>query len=217
MIDLLQDPFEQSVLALAHSRVLEIGSQGRAQLLHREQSAGLDRAQGRAGPQRDLVLGQSAEEGQLDHLALLGGKRLERPPDPTPALREKYVPLAGEGCIRRRVREPRLERHALGDATAAQPVDGAAPGDQDQPAGDRRSAGVVAGGLPPGLQERLLNHVLGIGLGGRGCGGRAPAESARDGRRERRAPPRRARPCGRPDGRRAQARSALGAPGSGSA
>ena len=54
------------------------------------------------------------------------------------------------------------EQGAILDLAAAQPIDRPAAGDQHQPGRDRRTARVVAAGLVPDLEERLLEDLLGI-------------------------------------------------------
>ena len=140
-----------------------VAGQGRA---HREQAEAhpaLDRAERRAGPFGDLDLGQAAEVGELDGLALdvgQGGERLAGRSRRRGSRRPRPRRRAGGSCgggttscsgssvVGRRRRTASIARWWTIDSsqvfTLPRPVD-------------------VSGGIAPGAQERVLDDILGEG------------------------------------------------------
>ena len=112
-------------------------------------------------PRRDLALRQAAEEGELDHLALLVGERGQGGTD-------ARAPLAVLDELQRRGSGRRsLGGGALGGARRApagpHPIERAAARDDDGPGLAAATSGVVGVSPPPQLEEGLLDHVLGLG------------------------------------------------------
>ena len=108
----------------------------------------------------DLSLGETPVVRELDRLSLDvrqtvegGAHHLTEQGNFFPATRVRVADIAG-------FREEMILADPGSMLPAAQKIDGAVPGDTNQPGSDRASRGVVVYGVPPALEEGVLEHLL---------------------------------------------------------
>ena len=142
----------------ARHRGPSLHREGLTEPLERHSSAGLDGAERRAGPRRDLGLRQPFVEGELQNLALRRRQLQESRRHERPRLHCARDIGPGPGISGAGSASGRSE-----NATRCpQRVDRPAAGHHDQPGLGAPSGWIVVRGAPPGLEEDLLQHLLGV-------------------------------------------------------
>lgn len=107
----------------------------------------------------DLRLGQPGEVREFEHLSIRCRETVETRADPRSGRH------GGDGFVlgRRPAERLELERFVGASLLAADMIDRPPMNEREQPGGRLGALRVVAAGLPPRGQKRLLNRILGEG------------------------------------------------------
>jgi len=160
-------PPSPGAIRIRRSDFVAEAADGVVELAEAEFEAGLDGAEGGIGVNGDFALAHAFEEGEIDGLTLKGGEGLD-------ALAEELAEIVVDDVVIDAIVNPGVglvlgfEFETLGNAVIglafAEPVDGPAAGEGDDPAeGLAFFLGVVFC-LAPDLHEDLLEQVVGLGL-----------------------------------------------------
>ena len=129
--------------------------QHRPHLLHPQADPRFERSQGQVEPAGHLLVGETAEVGQLDGLTLLGGDALQ-------SLVEGEAQVSAAGEDRRGPALVQLFGRAVFPGVAPE-VDDLVAGQGVEPGGDAAAVRPVGAGAGPDGGEDLLDDILGEG------------------------------------------------------